>query len=169
MPKGVYPRHPSMKIYERAPMRERFWKHVRKTKSCWRWRGSHGQDGYGRITPDGEGLRNCNYMAHRASWEIHNGPIPPGLLVCHSCDVRDCVNPDHLFLGSPDDNHRDMLSKHRHAHGERGGNAKLTAESVLEIRKLHAIGASMYGLGKRFNVGPTTIAYIVKRQTWRHL
>lgn len=150
-------------------MHVRFWKHVRKTKTCWLWTGSHGQDGYGRITPDGDGEQQCNYSAHRASWEIHYGKQPKGMLVCHRCDVRDCVNPAHLFLGSRKDNHQDMLNKGRHAHGERGGNTKLTAEHVLEIRRLHSEGASMYSLGKTFGVGGTTIGYIVSRRTWKHI
>jgi hypothetical protein len=158
-----------MRIFHRRPLRERFWKRVNKTETCWLWTGAHGQDGYGRVTPEGPGVQQCNYGAHRASWELHNGPIPIGKQVLHRCDTRDCVRPDHLFLGTLQSNVADMVNKGRNAKGERSPIAKLTAEKVRTIRQLHIEGVSMYRLGQVFGVGPTTIGYIVRRETWKHV
>jgi hypothetical protein len=88
----------------------RFWERVpnRPADECWMWTGPRWWDGYGRAG---------NRGAHRLSWIIAFGPIPDGLHVCHRCDAPLCVNPAHLFLGTNEDNRRDMLRKARHAHG----------------------------------------------------
>lgn len=84
---------------------------------CWIWIGRCKASGYGRI---GIG-RNRQFMAHRVSWELHRGPIPAGKYVCHKCDTPACVNPDHLFLGSAEDNAKDRESKARAAKNRNGG------------------------------------------------
>ncbi len=103
--------------HERQPLAVRFWKKVNKTETCWLWTGA--QMGKGWETKAGYGLIRVDapargtIPAHRASWEIHNGPIPAGQLVLHKCDVHPCVNPAHLFLGTHTDNTQDMLAKKR--------------------------------------------------------
>lgn len=91
---------------------DRFFKHVNKTDSCWLWTASKNHKGYGQF---GIGSRKNIKMvkAHRASWILHNGEIPEGLFVLHTCDIRHCVNPAHLFLGTNADNMCDMISKGR--------------------------------------------------------
>jgi hypothetical protein len=94
---------------KQEPLSVRFWRFVEKTESCWLWRG-------GRISKTGYGTTSVmrkRILAHRASWELHNGPIPSGLWVLHTCDNPICVNPAHLFLGDRADNMRDAFQKGR--------------------------------------------------------
>lgn len=90
-------------------MVERFWDRVKKTESCWLWTGMVNRSGYGIFTPS----KNYRRLAHRVVWVLTNGPIPDGLFVCHHCDVRNCIRPDHLFLGTQRDNIVDASRKGR--------------------------------------------------------
>lgn len=87
---------------------ERFWGAIEKTDSCWLWEAGKGSDGYGQFEVNGKKVK-----VHRYSYEIHKGEIPEGIDVLHTCDVRPCVNPDHLWLGTDADNNRDMREKGR--------------------------------------------------------
>jgi DNA invertase Pin-like site-specific DNA recombinase len=96
------------------------------------------------------------------------GPVPPGMHVCHRCDTPACVRPDHLFLGTQQDNIRDAAQKGRMHTGEQSPNAKLTAGQVREIRS-SASGTTYRALAKTFGVHPNTISLIVRRKQWKHL
>jgi hypothetical protein len=140
---------------------------------CWLWtKRSTTSYGYGQLW---EGRKR--WEAHRLSWTIHRGPIPAGMCVCHRCDVPQCVNPDHLFLGNQRDNLRDMLLKGRAHEGYRkeppngvmNHKAKLTDDDIREIRRRYMSGESLRQLGRAYNVWFTTIHQIVLRKTWPHV
>ena len=92
---------------------ERFWSKVRKADGCWEWTGAATERGYGVLGRGERGLGN--EKAHRVSWMLHHGQIPDGLWVLHRCDNPKCVRPDHLFLGTSDDNIADMHAKSQNA------------------------------------------------------
>lgn len=101
-----------------------FWSHVKKlgADGCWEWIGARTAYGYGQAWV-ARPMRT-SVMAHRAAWAMERGPIPPGLLVLHSCDNPPCVNPAHLFLGTQSDNMLDSVSKGRHRCSRRAACAK---------------------------------------------
>ena len=146
------------------PIADRFWPKIKKTSYCWNWLGATG-NGYGRIA---NGTLNVPVLAHRVSWEIHNGPIPKGMLVLHHCDNRLCVRPDHLFLGNHANNMEDMAKKGRSTFGIKNPQAKLTDEKVLKIRILcltmkDSEVATLFGIGRKHVNG------IIHKRCWKHL
>jgi hypothetical protein len=154
-----------IKGFVSRPLEDRFWKHVNKTDGCWIWTGAHDRGGYGWFKD------HKSRRAHRVSWELFNGPIPEGLFVCHICDVRDCVNPDHLFLGTNSDNMRDMRRKGRGPDfsGEGSGTAKLTTSQVVELRRLRETGLTYRELSKIFGIGKSQAIRIVARDNWKRV
>lgn len=147
---------------------ERFWSYVNKTGSCWIWESALGRRGYGRFL-----IKRTEYKAHRFAWMITNGPIPDDAYICHKCDNPRCVNPAHLFIGTPKENSHDRDSKLRHFHGESVNTNKLTAGQVILIRKEYALRINEPGifsnLGREFGISNVHIHNIVKRKSWKHL
>jgi hypothetical protein len=132
---------------------------------CHWYLGARSDKGYGVISRGGRG--EGQIYAHRASWEIHYGAIPDGLIVMHMCDVPYCVNPKHLVLGTHAQNIADRDNKGRQAWGEKHGNHKLTAVEVQEIRMLYGTRLFTYKqLAKEYGVTINNIAQVVHRFTW---
>jgi hypothetical protein len=132
---------------------------------CWKWLGRLSPSGYGRFMTQGKTVTASRYF-----YEISIGPIPEGLFVCHKCDNRACVNPEHLFLGTKKDNAQDCIAKGRHrpTRGVDRPAAKLTEEKVREIRRLYRKGDGSY-LAWQFGVSASVINSIVARKAWRHV
>jgi hypothetical protein len=148
----------------------RFWAKVDITPGCWEWTAFR-KNNYGRIILPTGRKRGQVVYAHRLSWELRNGPIPDGLFVCHKCDNPPCVNPDHLFLGSNDDNMADMHAKGRGVQpcGAEHGRALFTDEQVREIRARRASGEIARTIAQDFACSVATIRDLAKRRTWRHV
>jgi hypothetical protein len=134
---------------------KRFWSKVHKTDTCWLWTGSL-RNGYGQSS-----MLHKPLYAHRLIWEMTYGPIPPGLQVLHKCDVRNCVRPDHLFLGTQADNVHDRINK-----GRTRVVTKLTANDVRAIR---ASQEKTSVLALRFGVSVSQICNVCRRFSWKDL
>ncbi len=132
-------------------------------KGCWRI-VSHAPNSSGYVQLERGGKVE---PAHRVSYRTFIGGIPEGLRVLHKCDVRDCINPKHLFLGTNSDNSRDMTSKGRQARGQKNGRAKLTKNQVLEIRANERL--TRKELANKYGVSQSNIDYILTGQSWKHL
>lgn len=150
------------------PMADRFWEKVQRTKSCWLWMGSVNRAGYGQIN---DGRRP--QLAHRVAWELTFGPIPDGLCALHDCPDGDnprCVNPEHLFIGTQLDNIADAIRKTRNTKGSQFPQAKLTDDSVREMRKRYAAGGiTQQRLADEYGVTNGIICEILSRKRWAHV
>lgn len=168
--KCVNPEHLKVKECfgaERKPVKERFECSYKKDEKsrCWNWIKDLDKKGYGQIHDYKNGKR-VTRAAHRVSYEINKGEIPQGMIVCHSCDNRKCVNPNHLWIGTTQDNINDKLKKNRGLYGSKHQNSKLTEEDVLEIR---ASSEKKAHLARKYKVSFMVITSILRRNTWKHI
>jgi hypothetical protein len=149
----------------------RFWSKVEKRgpDECWEWKLAKDRDGYG-VFSVGPG-HGRQHRANRVAWGLTHGPIAAGLCVCHRCDNRGCCSPAHLFLGTNAENSRDRDAKGRlvTSRGNALPQAKLTPESVAEIRQLLGTGVAQEAVGRRFGVTQGTISFIARGKTWAHV
>ena len=144
---------------------------IRGIDECWPFHGASVPAGYGKLSVGRKASRKEYLPAHRVAWTATYGDIPDGLYVCHQCDNPPCCNPRHLFLGTHQDNMRDMISKGRAPHnsnpGEAHGRAKLTDDLVRYMR-LHP-EISPYLFAAQFGVCETAARNAQKGKTWKHL
>ena len=145
-----------------AALSDRFWRKVARSgpADCWEWQAALCTGGYGSA------WNGRSVLAHRMAYELHNGPIPGGLVVRHRCDNPRCVNPAHLELGTQADNVRDRVrrGRSRYLHGEQNHQAILTASQVEEIRQSPMTGKA---LAAAYGVSPMTISNIRTGKSWR--
>lgn len=149
---------------------DRFWLKVNKADPaiCWLWIGGLNSRGYGLLHSPPRSLQ----CAHRISWELHCGPIPDGMFVLHKCDMRACVNPEHLFLGNALANARDREAKGRGrvAFGTDHPRAILTPELVLAIRTEYRPGhGNVTRLAHKYGITAAHAGNIIHNKSWRHL
>jgi hypothetical protein len=144
---------------------QQFWGKVDKSGDCWVWTGFMNGAGYGLYDPIGRQRR----LTHRYSWELHNGSIPKGMHVLHRCDNPPCVNPDHLWLGTHQQNMEDKAKKGRCRRGKGNHHSKLTVEKVLEIRAMRAAGATIKELRALFGLSSGGVTGVIYRKSWRYL
>jgi len=134
---------------------------------CWLGTGTVTVRGYGQISVGGK-----NRRAHRAAFEAENGPIPAGLMVRHKCDTPPCVNPDHLLVGTNDDNVRDREERGRTPWGRDCRWTKISAETVRTVRETYVPNHPEFSgaaLARRFGVSFQLISAIINRKVWRRL
>lgn len=151
---------------------KRFWnKVINQGNNCWSWKASK-EAGYGRMLFDGK-----LQLAHRISYQIHYGPLDDDICVLHTCDNRECTNPNHLFLGTRLDNNRDRQRKGRSSGGKNGGApmgtrngmAKLSESDVRMIKQLLQQRINRKLLAERFSISISTIDHIATNKKWAHV
>jgi len=130
---------------------------------CWLWAGVILDNGYGQIRVD-----NKKWLAHRLSWSLNKGEIPGGALVLHRCDVRACVNPDHLFTGTHQDNINDCIAKGRYPNkgGDTAPYRKLTGDGVLAIREAMDRGETQAAIAERYGISRQNVSAIKRGKSW---
>lgn len=156
------------------PLEEKLRLRVNKSapSGCWLWTSSLDADGYGQLSHG----RGNTLKAHRVAWEQAFGPIPDGLGVLHHCDVRNCIRPDHLFLGTQADNNADAVTKGRNKvpsppnmRGEANPQSKLNDQDIPIIRVRIGTGERLLAIADDFNVTASTISLIGRGRTWTHV
>lgn len=147
---------------------ERFWSKVAITANpdkCWGWQAGCRTGGYGSFQLNGKNVRSNRY-----AYQLAHGSIPDGLFVLHTCDNQKCCNPAHLFLGTHQDNMRDMHKKGRGKKGNITGTNKLTPNQVLYIREQYATGKVTFTkLARQMNICRSSISAIINGKHWKHV
>jgi hypothetical protein len=141
---------------------------INKKTKCWEWTGPYFSEKNGIKGRPRTNIKYCGQTrVSRLAYQEFIEPFNKELYVCHTCDNPKCVNPDHLFLGTPQDNSTDMINKRRSLQGEKHHKAKLKNEDVIYILKNNNMPYEK--LAKTFNVSKCTIRDIIKRRSWRHI
>lgn len=133
---------------------------VRAANGCLVWNGARSAEGYGHMSIEGRST-----LVHRLAWQVANGPIPAGMFICHRCDNPPCIEVSHLFVGSPADNHRDMVVKRRKARlaGSSNPRAKLTADTVAAVRGARGTNRA---IAETFGITHSHVSRIKRGTAW---
>jgi len=150
------------------PVRPRFEERyeVNDDTGCWEWTAGTTDYGYGALSVEGDAEG-----AHRVSYRLHNGEIPDGAIICHTCDNPPCVNPDHLYAGDAESNAQDAKDAGNipRPHGTEGPKAKLTEEEVVTFREKYANGATMADLSEEYDVSMATVSRITSGDAYPNI
>lgn len=143
-------------------IRARFWAAVNKTERCWLYTGAIDTEGYGRFSYGPMGPGRKQFQAHRYSWLLAGGELPkwPKML-CHTCDVRNCVNPEHIYIGDHDTNTKDRLDRQR--------DKRLLTPEVVRAIRAEPKEVSHAELSKKYGAGAGVICQIRRGQKYRHV
>jgi hypothetical protein len=153
------------------PPADRFWEKVSTSDGCWEWLGATGDRGYGVFRYKGKNVR-----AHKFAYELRHGVVPAGLFVCHRCDNPKCVRVDHLFLGTPAENVKDMMEKGR-AKFPGAINPKkheahhFTKLSELQVQRIRIVGDALTQkrLAELTHMSPQAISSVLRGECWASL
>ena len=154
------------------PLKVRFQQYIGPTtpKGCILWTGTISSNGYGRILKDSSHPGPRILQAHRLAWEYANGPIPNGFDILHTCDNPPCINPEHLVLGTQQDNMADMVSKGRQHKGQTCHLSQLTEEIVLAIRSEYKRRrVTLQYLADKYDTTFSNVSAIIRRKSWKHI
>lgn len=139
----------------------RFWMQIKSSKNdCWEY-ASHRAGPYRQNLVHGKML-----LAHRYSYELHFGPIPDGVYVCHHCDNPKCVRPDHLFVGTPQDNQDDAIRKRRTSAGSKNSQARLSEDDIKQVFVMRRNGMLQKEIAVHFGTGSHYIGAILNGKVW---
>jgi hypothetical protein len=154
-----------------VPLKDRLYRKCSQQGTCIVWNGAKNLRGYGVINIGKR--KEGNLLVHRASWLINKGSHPKNLIL-HTCDVRNCINIDHLKEGTPQDNTDDMMRKKRyrmptHYSGSKNGNSMLTEELVIKIKSFFKEGKGAAEISKIMQQPYSRIYDIKRKRTWAYL
>ncbi len=155
-----------------TPIEVRFQRYLspKNENGCILWKGAIGKNGYGYISYKKNGGRNAPETTHRISYMLATGkPIPKGMEICHKCDVRACVNPEHLFLGTRQDNVNDAAKKGRLVRGERHPHTFITDDDVRAMRAMYERGCRNVDISRKFGVTQMSAWNILHGISWKHV
>lgn len=147
---------------------DRFWSKCFKSDYCWNWIACISSDGYGKFSLKRKN-KTVTLRSHRVSYFLTYGEINDKLLICHKCDNKKCINPEHLFEGTVKDNILDAKAKGLLVHTKGEQCSDLTEEQVLNIRNRVIKGEKQINIARETGVGKNAIWYIVNRITWKHI
>ena len=148
------------KVYFEAKLR--LLENIKIKNSCWIWQKSCFHDGYGQTSLLGKKMR-----AHRLSYFLFMGVDPGKLYVCHHCDNPKCINPDHMFLGTYEENMQDCKNKNRMVKGERQVRSKLKQSQIIEIKEMVRNGIYQKDIAKIYGVTQANISCIMRQISWK--
>jgi len=151
---------------KKAKILQNFYSNLQITKSCWIIQKSNVGFGYARIEVD----TRKSILAHRLSWELHNGPIPNSMVVRHLCHNPQCVRPSHLEIGTQKENYEDSKSINRHSHGKKHGMSKIDEDTAKKIKELIVLGCYTYPQIAEITCSSVNIIKDIARgRTWDHV